>query len=192
MGDAITVTNEYATYEKQLIGREADHLKGLPGRESKEPDCPHVVDARIVDPKTGQPRNTYRPGEAIDIVVRFKNAPEPIGLAFGIGFTRTDSTLCFAHTTEMDAVRVAGAEGTVTLHLPAVKLLSGEFVVFIWLMDATGVHRYHQAMCDRNLIVQNRGKEVGLFLQDHTWTVEERAAPGTRAGSGAEAGAARG
>jgi ABC-type polysaccharide/polyol phosphate transport system ATPase subunit len=192
VGDAITVTNEYATYEKQLIGKEMDYLKGLPGRETKEPDSPHVVEARIVDPKSGQPRSVFKPGEALDVVVRFKNAKEPIPISFGIGFTRTDTTLCFGHTTEMDGVRVCGIEGTVTLHLPSVKLLSGEFVVFVWVMDATGVHRYHQALCDRNLVVQNRGKEVGLFLQDHSWTVSEVGGSEVRAVSGAEARAARG
>jgi hypothetical protein len=69
---------------------------------------------------------------------------------------------------------VDAEQGEVTLHLPAVKLLSGEFVVFVWLMDQSGVHRYHQALCKQNLIIQNRDKAVGLFVQEHRWTVRDQ------------------
>jgi len=40
-------------------------------------------------------------------------------------------------------------------------------------MDGRGVHRYHQFLTSRNLVVMNKGKEVGLFLQDHSWNLRE-------------------
>ena len=63
-------------------------------------------------------------------------------------------------------------EGHVTLVLQGVKLLSGEFVVPVWLLDSRGVHRFHELPAAENLVVQNRTKDLGLFLQDHEWQVE--------------------
>ncbi|MEZ5987850.1 MAG: ATP-binding cassette domain-containing protein [Planctomycetota bacterium] len=55
-------------------------------------------------------------------------------------------------TTEMDGLVLDQAEG-VDLDLPRLRLLSGEFVCFVWLMDGRGVHRYHQFLTSRNLVV---------------------------------------
>ena len=170
--DAVTVTNEYATYEKQLVGHEEDVLQNLPGEEIElGPRGPHIVDITIVDPHTGEPAYEVRPGCDLRVRVQFRNAADPVPLSVGIGFTRTDSTLCLGNTTELDGVRVEGDEGWVELDLHKLRLLSGEFVVFVWLMDGRGVHRYHQLLAHRNLVVLNDGKEPGLFLQDHSWNV---------------------
>lgn len=170
--DAVTVTNEYATYEKELIGRETDVLAGLPGdRVDLGPTGPHIAQTEVLRMETDEPCYEFRPGDNVRVRVHYKNAEEPIPLCMGIGFTRTDTTLCFGHTTEMDGVVVDQAEGVVDLDLPKLGLLSGEFVVFVWLMDGNGVHRYHQYLTPKNVVVLNEGKEVGLFLQDHHWTV---------------------
>jgi ABC-type polysaccharide/polyol phosphate transport system ATPase subunit len=170
--DAVTVTNEYATFEKQLVGREQDVLEGLPGEEVElGPKGPHIHDIEIVDPKTGEPAYEVRPRCDLRVRVHYRNSAEPVPLSVGIGFTRTDATLCLGHTTELDGVQVEGSEGVVELDLEHLRLLSGEFVVFVWLMDGRGVHRYHQLIAARNLVVLNDGKEPGLFLQDHSWNV---------------------
>lgn len=188
-GDAVTVTNAYATYEKELIGREMDVLAGLPGKPAgilepgSGPGVPRVERAWIVDPRTGSPRHQVVPGDPIEVVVEYVNQDPPLDLCIGIGFTRSDTTLCFAFTTEMEGQRVSGPAGVVRLSIPRLQLLSGEFVVFVWLLDAGGVHRYHQALCDTNLLVLNKGKEVGLFLQEHSWKVEEAAPAARREGS---------
>jgi hypothetical protein len=89
-GDAISVTNDYATYEKQLVGKEMDVLKGLPGELQDAPLGPYVDVAELVDPHSGKPRHLFKPGDAIDVVIRYHNRKdEPIPLCLGVGFTRT-------------------------------------------------------------------------------------------------------
>ena len=63
-------------------------------------------------------------------------------------------------------------EAIVTLRLPRIGLLSGEFAVPVWLLDANGVHRFHQVPCEESLLIKNREKQLGLFTADHTWEVE--------------------
>ena len=179
--DAVSVTNEYATYENQLIAKQdqaggalkiVETEDGLAVASPNAEDHARVVSAHIIDPKTGQRRNTYKPGEPMSVRVHIRNGRIHEPLALAVGFTRSDGTLCFAPTTEMDGLPFDFAEGVVTLTLPEVKLLSGEFVVPVWLLDARGVHRFHETTTSANLIVQNRTKELGLFLTEREWKVE--------------------
>ena len=84
----------------------------------------------------------------------------------------------------MDGHEFDFEEGYVTLRLPNVRLLSGEYTVPVWLLDERGVHRYHERPTAHNLIVQNRTKDLGYFLHDHSW--EFRAIVESASASGAE------
>ncbi|MBK8974701.1 MAG: ABC transporter ATP-binding protein [Planctomycetes bacterium] len=182
--DAVAVTNEYATYENQIIEEQAEAAQSLqivevsePRKERRPEDLARVVRAELVDPRTGDPRDTFAPGEEMGVRVEIVNGRDYEPLALAIGFTRADGTLCYAPTTEMDAVPLEFQEGVVTLRIPQLRLLSGEFVVPVWLLDARGVHRFHETTCRQNLIVKNRTKELGLFLTDREWDVEVRTPP---------------
>jgi len=174
LADAVTITNEYATYENKLAAGEGDPSPFADAAQSKETgeDHPHIVEGRIVDPATGKPRNTYAPGEHCAIRVHIKNGSKREKLSLAVGAKRTDGTLCFAHTTQFDGLTFDFAEGYVTLHLDTLRLLSGEFTIAIWLFDENGVHYFQERPAKENLIVANRTKDLGLFLQDHRWTIE--------------------
>ena len=88
-------------------------------------------------------------------------------------------------TTEIDGLPRRFDEGWVTLILPAMKLLSGEFVVPVWLLDDDAACTASTSRRRReNLMVQNRTKELGHLLHEHDWirgTVDVRAGkPGGR------------
>jgi len=173
-GDSVSVTNEYAAYEKALLGHESDVLDKLPGEPVEEgPKGPHIESIELLDPTNDRPCAEAVPGQPLRVRVRYNNGDDPIPLCLGIGFTRTDSTLCFGHVSVHDGVVLDQSCGLVDLDFDRLHLLTGEFVVFVWLMDGKGVHRYHQLLAPHNLKVMNQGLEVGLFLQDHRWTVRE-------------------
>ncbi|MBM3961620.1 MAG: ABC transporter ATP-binding protein [Planctomycetes bacterium] len=171
IGDAVTVTNEYATYENNLLaGGDPSPFADVPKAPAAD-DLPCIVGAEILDPVSGQPRNVFAPGENAAVRVRVRN-PRRERLTVAVGAKRTDGTLCFAHTTQFAGVDVDFAEGHVTLLVDSLCLLSGEFGVPIWLFDENGVHLYQERPAAQNLIVQNRTKDLGLFLQAHRWAVE--------------------
>jgi ABC-type polysaccharide/polyol phosphate transport system ATPase subunit len=176
--DAVAVTNEYATYENQIIEQQDKAAQSLAISEAEPITAPdaeahaRVVSAELVDPETGQPRNRFRPGDALAVRVHIRNGREYEPLAVAVGFTRKDGMLCFAPTTEMDKVPLDFQEGIVTLTIPDNRLLSGEFVVPIWLLDKRGVHRFHETTCTQNLVVQNRTKELGMYYTERDWKVE--------------------
>lgn len=176
LADAITVTNEYATYENKVAEGAGDPVpfRDAPQAEAKgRSELPHVVDGTIIDPASGQPRNRFSPGDPAAVRVHVKN-PTREKLVVAVGAMRTDGTLCFGHTTQFAGVTVDFAEGYVTLFLDGLSLLSGEFTVPIWLFDENGVHRFEERPASQNLIVANRTKDVGLFLQPHRWVVEPK------------------
>jgi len=178
LADAITVTNEYATYENKIAEGAGDPVpfRDTPQAETKgRSNLPHVVDGTIIDPASGQPRNRFSPGDPAAVRVHVKN-PTREKLVVAVGAMRTDGTLCFGHTTQFAGVTVDFAEGYVTLFLDGLSLLSGEFTVPIWLFDENGVHRFEERPASQNLIVANRTKDVGLFLQPHRWVVEPKKA----------------
>ncbi|HMQ23670.1 MAG TPA: hypothetical protein PKE00_14335, partial [Planctomycetota bacterium] len=126
----------------------------------------------LVDPKTGKPRNVFAPHDDVGVRIHVKNGKlyEPVNVA--VALTRKDGTMCMAVTSQFDDILVEANEAVVTLVLPNIKLLSGEFVVPIWLLDAKGVHRFHELPCRQNLIIQNRDKELGIFKTERRWQVE--------------------
>lgn len=172
LADAVTVTNEYATYENKIAEGAGDPVpfRDAPKAVSRA-DLPHIVEGTILDPETGQQRNRFSPGDRAAVRVHIKN-PTREKLVVAVGAMRTDGTLCFGHTTQFAGVTVDFAEGHVTLFLDGLRLLSGEFTVPIWLFDENGVHRFEERPAAQNLIVANRTKDIGLFLQEHRWVVE--------------------
>jgi ABC-type polysaccharide/polyol phosphate transport system ATPase subunit len=172
LADSVTVTNEYATYENKVAGGGdpspyADVPAAAPGEHQ-----PRILDAEILDPETGKRRNTFAPGDHVAVRVHVKNGSKRERLSLAVGAKRTDGTLCFAHTTHFDGITFDFAEGHVTLFLDKLCLLSGEFTIPIWLFDEHGVHYFQERPARDNLIVQNRTKDLGLFLQDHRWTIQ--------------------
>lgn len=176
LADAVTITNEYATYENKLAAGAGDpspfeNIEAAHATEGN--DQPHIIEGVIIDPATGNPRNTFAPGEHAAIRVHVKNGKKREVLSLAVGAKRTDGTLCFAHTTHFDGITFDFEEGYVTLYLDTLRLLSGEFTVPIWLFDQNGVHYFQERPARENLIVANRTKDLGLFLQDHRWKVEK-------------------
>ena len=179
LDDAVAVTNEYATYENQIIAAQESDLgvaKGdqVPSNLSGDGDesHPRIIEGVLVNPDTGEERNEFSPGDRVGVRVHVRNGRPAVKFAVATGFTRSDGNLMFAYTTELDGLSLDFAEGHVTLLLPSLELLSGEFVVPIWLLDENGVHRFHERPAALNLIVKNRTKAVGLFRHEHEWIVE--------------------
>ena len=169
LADGVTVTNEYATHENK-IAEGSDEMPFQDVEMAGGDTNPHIVSTQILDGDTMQPRTTFAPGDNVAVRVHVKNTPRE-RLTLAVGAMRTDGTLCFAHTTQFQDMVFDFAEGHVTLHLPNIRLLSGEFTVPIWLFDENGSHRYQERPANDNLIIQNRTKDLGLFLQEHRWEV---------------------
>jgi len=140
--------------------------------EESADDHPRILSAKLLDARTREPRNIFSPGDDAIVRVHVKNGQKRERMTLAVGAMRTDGTLCFAHASQFQDLVFDFEEGYVNLYLDNLSLLSGEFTVPIWLFDQNGAHRFHERPADDNLIVQNRTKDLGLFLQSHRWEVE--------------------
>ncbi|MFN3243716.1 MAG: ABC transporter ATP-binding protein [Planctomycetota bacterium] len=172
VADSVTVTNEYATHEDH-IAEGSDEMPFQDVKDAEGKNHPRIMGAELLDGRTRQPRNTFAPGDDVIVRVQVRNAPRE-RLTLAVGAMRSDGTLCFAHTTQFSDLVFDFEEGYVNLHLDGLSLLSGEFSLPIWLFDEQGVHRFHERPVDQPLVVQNRTKDLGLFLQQHHWELEPR------------------
>lgn len=174
-GDAVSVTNEYSTLQNQMSDADGD-LNLEPTDFYR--DQPHLVSAKLFDLATGEPRSRFQPGDGAGVRIHVKNGHEPTEITIGVAVMRRDRLILFSASTEMDQVPVdIDREGFVTLLLPELRILAGEYVLMCGVMDSHGFHRFHQLPTSENLIIEvAKEKDLGVMLHDHQWTVESRTA----------------
>jgi ABC-type polysaccharide/polyol phosphate transport system ATPase subunit len=174
IGKSIKVTNEYTAFQRGHIGETAEAMIGqypsadLGGRDPRR--LPRIVDARIVDARTGKERYEMTTGDDLELRVWWVNPePERTPIHLGTGFLRQDTTTCAGMGTHFDGVRIEGTSGCTVLRIPNMPLLSGQFLVPILLLDGEGVHKYHEYMLPENLVVRTETRDVGLVRIEHEW-----------------------
>ena len=173
-GNSVYTTNEYTSFQRDHIGEEREALAkeypDSPLLKDGDRQLPRILEARVY--KLGTEEETYeiQSGDSIELRVWWEN-PDPSGLPIniGMGLLRQDMTTCGCMGTHLDHFVVEGSEGCTVLKMPELKLLAGQFLVPILLMDGEGVHRYQEFLLPENLIVRNNTKEVGLFRIEHEW-----------------------
>ncbi len=171
MDDAVLVTNDYASFEN-TSDETRDPMPWDDQPKDDTADHPRVVQAVLFDPKTGEERSEFSPREPVGLRAHIRN-PLSQKLVMVVGFMRKDGTCAFAPGTHLDGQQAFEfKEGHVSLIIDDIRLLSGEFSVPVWLMDEKGVHRFHELPATKNLLIKNRTKELGLFIQDRRWTFE--------------------
>lgn len=180
IGDAVAVTNDYATFEREL-GETAQHERSpqASGSASAPPaGLPRVLAAACVRPGSGERVREVTAGEALEVRVWWEN-PDParFPVQLGLGFLRQDKTLVAAAATHVDAVSVDPRSGGAVLELPALPLLAGTFTVLVVLFDGDGVHRHHEFALVEPLVVRARTKELGLVRLEHRWRFAPLEAP---------------
>ena len=182
-GDSVYVTNEYTAFQRHHIGDAEELIAGqfpeAPGKGTeRELEFPKILDARIYKAGTDEEAYEISSGDSIEIRVWWKNPrPDEMPIEIGVGFLRQDMTTCGGCSTGFDEFALEGTEGCLTLTIPNIKLLSGQFLVPVWLLDENGVHRYHEFIVPENLVVRTITRTVGLFQIDHSWGASDRPRP---------------
>lgn len=174
IGNSVFATNEYTSFQRDHIGTGSgtlsDEYPDIPGSETRGKQLPRIVDARMYLIGTDVEAYEIRPGDSIELRVWWEN-PDPKGtpINIGTGLLRQDMTTCAGMGTHLDGVKLEGPKGCTVLQMPDMRLLAGQFLVPVLMMDGEGVHKYQEYLMPENLVVRNETKELGLFRMNHTW-----------------------
>lgn len=191
-GDPVAVTNEYCRYQVDTVERDLFFLEGEGSIARRGPedsrtaavDLPRIVRARLVRTVSGEETYRVRTGEdlAVEIWIRRPDPSEPMHV--GVAVERSDRTLVYARTTRMDGATFPAGATWARIELPRFPLLQGEYTLSCILLDPAGVHFLHEMPLPDNLVVENEGREVGVFNATHRWSFgREVPLPGDARGS---------
>jgi ABC-type polysaccharide/polyol phosphate transport system ATPase subunit len=174
IGNSVHTTNEYTSFQRDHIGTEgqslSDEYPNLPSGATSGKKLPRIVDARMYRIGTDDEVYEIHPGDSIELRVWWENPdPKETPINIGVGMLRQDMTTCSGMGTHLDNVTVEGTQGCTVLQIPDVRLLAGQFLIPVLLMDGEGVHKYQEFLMPENLVVRNETKELGLFRMNHVW-----------------------
>ncbi len=182
-GDSVFVTNEYSAFQRHHIGEEEvlkDEFPSVDGLEQRQ-ELPRIVDARIYRMDTDEECYQITTGDSIEIRIWWSNpTPQETPIHIGVGFMRQDMTTCGGAGTNLSGVQLEGSHGCTVLRVPKVRLLSGQFLIPVILLDEGGVHKYQEYLMPENLIVRTNTRDVGLFRLDTEWAQAEHPVPQTK------------
>ncbi len=164
IGHTVDVTNDYSSYQRGHIDEHADgQVPRTTGR------APVVVDARIYRAGTDEEVYQATTGDSLEVRVWWKNPdPEQTPIHIGIGLFH-DSSILAGMTTQFDSFAIRGDEGCTVGVLPEIDILSGNFLIAIYLLDGEGVHQYQQYLLREPLQVRFHERAEGLIHMRHRW-----------------------
>jgi ABC-type polysaccharide/polyol phosphate transport system ATPase subunit len=171
LGPAADVIREYENF---LVAKSAaaspDGVEGGLERESRKPA--RLGSARLVDAQGAR----YEYGQSWELEVEWET--EDPGLAFhvGVGINRSDEIEVCSFSTHLDGLPPRTGERcySVRLRIPRLPLVKGEFTLYVFLLDGSGLHIYDQRRLPRAFVVHSSTYAFGLIRADHDWDVEPR------------------
>jgi lipopolysaccharide transport system ATP-binding protein len=167
LGSTIEVTNCYQDYERGLDDQ--SNVKKLPERaaDGRETFIRDILLGGASEDGTIDSNGRF------ELTLKARLEPALKGNAtFGIRIRRNDGVWCYGVTTELERQKLRHIEE----HVYGVKfvvdrlpLLAGEYVVDVYLLDATGVYRFDAAPGAVSFRVRQQTKEVGIAHVPHRW-----------------------
>lgn len=169
-GEAAAVEDAYASYLRRKMAPPAGEAAS-----ALRPESPaRITEVRVVG-EAGEPKRHFVTGEAMGIQVHFLTVTPDLPVHVGVHIVRNDNVECFGtstHFTKAEPTR-RGRLGAVTLHFPALPLLSGVYQVSVGLLDEHGLLPYDLRWHDREFTVTNPGRESGFCRMEHAWLPTE-------------------
>ena len=173
-GDPTHVTGEYYTWMRTRADLDASSVLPAPG-------VPHVREIQVCRMGTDEIVREIETGDSIEVRVAWeKPADYPEDLNLAVGLVREDNVIIVGVSTHFRNARLRGRAGVARLRLPNLPLLSGRYLVPVWLMDETGAVRFHEAFPNYDLAVRATTEEHGVFRPEHEWVLEAEPAPAVK------------
>jgi ABC-type polysaccharide/polyol phosphate transport system ATPase subunit len=117
----------------------------------------------------------YACGDPLEVAVEWETQEPRLAFHLGVGINRIDGVEVFSFATHLDGLPPLAGERrhTLTLRLPRLPLVKGEFSVYVFLLDEAGLHVYDQRFIRRAFAVAAASFTFGLIRTEHAWEVDD-------------------
>ncbi len=170
LGPVADVTREYENFlvTKSVAAQEAEALRE-DEPVSRRPA--RIAAVRLMGRSEGDGRRLYTCGEELAVEVEWET--EDPGLAFqvGVGINRSDEIEVCSFATHLDGLEPLTGKKRygIRLDIPRLPLVKGEFTLYVFLLDARGLHIYDQQRLSRAFTMQSPSYAFGLVQVEHAW-----------------------
>jgi ABC-type polysaccharide/polyol phosphate transport system ATPase subunit len=173
LGPAADVIREYENFlvAKSISASEGEEASG-PGEAAAPRRLARLASARLVDARGA----SYENGESWELEVEWETDDPGLAFHVGVGINRSDEIEVCSFATHVDGLPPLTGERryTVRLRIPRLPLVKGEFTLYVFLLDGSGLHIYDQRRLPRAFTVHSPTYAFGLIRTDHDWDVEPR------------------
>jgi lipopolysaccharide transport system ATP-binding protein len=113
----------------------------------------------------------FAPGDALELEVEWESHRPELAFHVGIGINRIDDLEVCSLATHLDGRQpmTGGTRYRLGVVLPRLALVKGEFTLYVFLLDESGLHIYDQRIYRRAFGVHGAGYVFGLVALDHRW-----------------------
>ena len=170
LGDPLEVSDAYWNASREEEARTP--ATPLPFEASPAEMGPRIAAARILDGQETE-RQAFTTGETLILEVTFSIPPnlddEP---SLWVLMTRNDQIPCYGVSTEIDGAKADRLDNgcwRFRLQIDGLPLLSGTYLVSLFLFDRQAIHLYERQDQAYTFTVTNPTREVGLCRLPHRW-----------------------
>jgi len=117
-----------------------------------------------------EPSPRLRCGDPLTLEIEWDGEPE-LTFHVGIGINRSDELEVCAFSTHSEGHEPFTGESShaVRLVVPSLPLVKGDFTVYVFLLDETGLHVYDREVVPQAFRIESPEYRFGLISTDHRW-----------------------
>ena len=173
MGEAERVVAAYESYQSNKRSdsnhSSAEQNSDQYGREVK------ITKVEILD-AAGKPIDKIKTFEDLSVRIGFTGVAPKVTCQASVIVSRSDRVNCFLTGTHLEHMKpfvvASGETRSLLVKFPAIQLLSGEYVLCVYLTDEHGIRVFDLAEYVCPFFVSYGGGEMGMSYMEHSWEEE--------------------
>jgi ABC-type polysaccharide/polyol phosphate transport system ATPase subunit len=164
-GDVSRVVAAYETYLRERESQMAPVTAPHDGPKA----FPWIAGVRLSRGEEDAPRDTFSTGEELTVTVYYEVPQPPTIVHVGVSIERNDAVEIFGTATHLADVKPASVSGSIRLRFPRLALMSGAYVLQVFLLDEHGLHVYDRRVRACTFFVEQSVRQLGLCYLEHQW-----------------------
>jgi lipopolysaccharide transport system ATP-binding protein len=167
--DHVRQKNKVSEFATQKIKIESE-------KQTQEHLAAHLMDVALLGAdinKDNIPEFITHNRFAVKILAEVSPSLDINDVHIGVVIKRNDGVTCYGISTVLDGVDLFHQQEQVygiVYEIENLPLLSGNYVLDIWLIDSTSVHVYDSMFNSTSFAVRQESTEIGVSIISHQWS----------------------